>query len=154
MGQNGWAPGWLELVGWGWVPWVCTERVCSAGVGRKRVGCNRWVWAAGDREPKGVPPLSATRVALRMDSSDGLVDPRLLVCPRGLAPGGEFQVGGQSAVGLSRLGPKGWVSGGGPYRDGNQEMGSKGWSPRVGPQGVGPRVWAPGGCGSGGFIPG
>ena len=62
--------------------------------------------------------MGATRLALRMGSSDWvdpqLVDPRLLVCPRGLVPGGEFQVGGQSAVGLSRLGPKGWVSGGGP----------------------------------------
>ena len=116
------------------------------------------MWADGDREPKGVPPLGATRVALRMGSSDGvdrrLVDPRLLVCRRGLGPGCKFQVDGQSAVGLSRLGPKGWVSRGGPYGDGHQEMGSKGWSPRVGPQGVGPRVWALGGCGSGGFTPG
>ena len=68
-----------------------------------------------------------------------MVDPRLLVCPKGLAPWGGFQVGGKSAVGLSRLGTRGWVPGGGPYRDGHQGMGSKGWAPGCGPQGVGSR---------------
>ena len=68
-----------------------------------------------------------------------MVDPRLLVCPKGLAPWGGFQVGGKSAVGLSRMGTRGWVPGGGPYGEGNQGMGPKGWAPGCGPQGVGSR---------------
>ena len=89
--------------------------------------------------------MGATRVALRMGSSDWvdpqLVDPRLLVCPRGLVPGGEFQVGGQSAVSLV-----GWAPRGGYQGEGPTEVDTRKWAPRGGPQGLGHRVWAPG-CG-------
>ena len=57
-------------------------------VGPREVGMGRWGEGAQGGAP---PPLGATRVALRMGSSDWvdprLVDPRLLVYPRGLVPG-------------------------------------------------------------------
>ena len=63
-----------------------------------------------------------------------MVDPRLLVCPRGGGdPRGWVSGWWPSEVGLSRLDPKGRYQGRALRR----------WAPENGLQGVVPRVWAP-----------
>ena len=80
-----------------------------------------------------------------MGSSDWvdprLVDPRLLVYPRGLVPGV-----GSRLVTKVRWASVGWAPRGGYQGEGPTEVGTRKWAPRGGPQGLGPRLWAPG-CG-------
>ena len=162
LGQNGWAPGWFELVGWCRVPWVCIERVCSTGKGHKRVGCSISGPQAGEGGPlerrglRGCPPLPGVGGGgggwqvvgpTRMGPKDGLSRwggppvgrPQVVGVSQGVDPRVEGPGWWPSEVGLSRLGPEGWVPGRGRNGEGHQRMDSQGWSPRVGPHGVGPR---------------
>ena len=88
--------------------------------------------------------MGATRVALRMGSSDWvdprLVDPRLLVYPRGLVPGV-----GSRLVTKVRWASVGWAPRGGYQGEGPTEMGTRKWAPRGGPPGCRPQGVAQGG---------
>ena len=87
-------------------------------VGPREVGVGRWGEGAQGGAPLGRHKGGPKDGLLRLGGPP-VGGPQVVSVSQGVGPRGGFQVGDQSAVGLSRLGPKGWVSGGGPYGGGH-----------------------------------